>query len=221
MSLLESTDADMWVEHAAARRLVPDAARGQAVPWGAELADVNNDGLLDAVVSFGNLQVEGADWANPLAQPDGIYLQQPDGTFMDAASEWGMDDAGIGRGFVVADINRDGSLDLVKRDLNGPGVLYLSECSAAHWLRVELEQPGTANRHAVGATVRIWADGHMMQRTVTAGSTGIGSGGPPELHFGLGDRERVERVEVIWPDGTRSEQGGFDASRAVTLIKGD
>jgi hypothetical protein len=223
MSMLESASDDQWFDHAATRGLVADAGRGQVVPWGAELADVDNDGLLDAVVAFGNVEIEGVedgpDWANPMNQPDAVYLQQPDGRFVDAAEALGLDDHGVNRGFVLADVNGDGVLDVAKRDLTGSGALYLSSCTSASWLEVDLRQEDAPNGFAVGATVRVWADGRMHQRTVVAGSTGFGSGGPPELHFGLGSADRVDRVQVIWPDGTSSETNGFEARRRIRLSR--
>ncbi len=223
VALLESAGDDQWFDHARARGLVPDAARDQVVPWGAELADVDNDGLLDAVVAFGNVQIDGVeagpDWANPLRQPDAVYLQQPDGRFVDAGAALGLDDRGVNRGFVLADVNGDGVLDIAKRDQAGSGALYLSECTGAAWLAVDLRQDDTPNGFAVGATVRVWAGGRLHQRTVSAGSTGFGSGGPPELHFGLGDVDRVDRVQVIWPDGSASETDGFEARRRVAFSR--
>lgn len=224
MALLESAADDQWFDHAPVRGLVADGTRGQVVPWGAELADVDNDGLLDAVVAFGNVEIDtegssGPDWANPLEQPDAVYVQQPDGQFLDLGPELGLDDRGVNRGFVLADVNRDGVLDIVKQNQSGSGALYLSRCTDASWLMVDLLQEDSLNRFAVGATVRVWADGKLHQRSVSAGSTGFGSGGPPELHFGLGEADRVERVEVLWPDGTRSVTDGFDARRRVQISR--
>ncbi len=222
MAMLESAGEDQWFDHAAVRGLVADGSRDQVVPWGAELADIDNDGLLDAVVAFGNVEVEkgavGPDWANPLHQPDAVFLRQPDGAYLDLAGELGLADEGVNRGFVLADVNHDGVLDVAKRDQDGSGVLYLSECTDAAWLEVHLRQE-RRNRFAVGATVRVWADGRMQQRTVSAGSTGFGSGGPPELHFGLGQAETIDRVQVVWPDGTVSEAEGFSPRRQVTFTR--
>ena len=207
LSLMLSDGAGRWVDWADALGLVASAERGQAVGWGAELADIDNDGALDAVVAYGHLEVDLDGWDNPAHQPDALFLQQPDGHFVDVAPEWGVDDAGSQRGFGVADLNRDGWLDLVKRDLSGPDVVYLSRCGAAHWLMVSLEQLGSQNRFGVGASVRITAGDEVWTRTVTAGGTGFGSGGPPEVHVGLGALERVDRVEVWWPDGATTLVG--------------
>ena len=90
-----------------------------------------------------------------------------------------------------------------------------SRCTPAGWLSVDLRDPRSANPFAVGATVRVWTQGVMHQRTVSAGSTGFGSGGPPVLHFGLGDTEWVDRVDIIWPDGSISTAPGFEPRREV------
>jgi hypothetical protein len=52
------------------------------------------------------------------------------------------------------------------------------------------------------------------------GGTGFGTGGPPEVHFGLGEVDRIERIEVRWPDGTESWVAfGEAADQTVTIIR--
>jgi hypothetical protein len=221
ISLMESDGDGHWFDWAQAADLRPDEARGQKVGWGAELADVDNDGDLDGLVAYGALDVDRADWENPDDQPDALFLQGDDGTFQDVAGEWGVDDPGKNRGFVVADFNEDGWLDLVTRDTDGPSTLYLSRCGSDHWLEIALEQPAAANRNAVGARVRVLAeDGRHWTRWVTAGGTGYGSGGPPEVHVGLGDLDRIDRVEVLWPDGEQSWVGfGAAADQRIVITR--
>ncbi len=219
MSLLLSGGNEGWVDHASVRGLRSDVGRQQEVPWGAELADLDNDGDLDALVAFGHLEVDGHDWYNPEEQPDAVFLQGDDGSFVDVGEAWGMADRGVGRGFVVVDLDRDGFLDVVKRDLVGPSVMYLSRCDESAWLRMELRQPGRHNGFAVGATVTVWADGVRQQRTVLAGGTGFGSGGPPEVHFGLGDIDAVDRIEVRWPDGERSVVRDVMARQSLRITR--
>ena len=186
----------------------------QSVGWGAELADMDNDGREDLSVAYGFLppdEVSRETLPNPITsdyvdgirvdQPNSVYLQNPAGDFVDVAPAWGLDDRGVSRGFVLADFNQDGFLDWMGRDLKGSTRLYLSRCGANSWLSVQLSQP-SPNRDAVGAKVTVFAGDKRWVRWVHRGSTNVASGGPTVLHFGLGDVARIDRLEVRWPDGS-------------------
>ena len=54
----------------------------------------------------------------------------------------------------------DSRLDVAKRDQAGSGALYLSRCTDASWLAVDLRQEESLNRFAVGATGMLhWSSG--------------------------------------------------------------
>jgi hypothetical protein len=150
-----------------------------------------------------------------------LFVQQSDGTFVDEAPDWGVDDLGTGRGFVVVDLDDDGWLDIVKRDLAGPSRSYVSRCGRNHYMKVELRDPASMNRFAIGATVRVVLDdGRSLVRWVNAGGTGFGTGGPPEVHFGLGEDRVIDRVEVTWPDGQISWVGfGLPSDQTLTVTR--
>jgi enediyne biosynthesis protein E4 len=195
LRLLESQEDGRWVETSYVRGLELDRTTGREVGWGAELADMNNDGLLDAVVSFGHWPPRPG---NPLQQPDALYLF--DGTtFTQSAERYGLDDMGQGRGFALADLNNDGWLDVVKRELFGPARIYLSRCDDRAWLRVRVRTDGPNNRQ-IGAHVVVESEGVEQHRWVVAGSTSLSSGGPAEVHFGLGDADFVN-LTVVLTDG--------------------
>jgi hypothetical protein len=224
LSLMQSGEGGRWFDYAAVRGLVPDSERGQRVGWGAELADLDNDGDLDGLVAYGAIEVDEEveqGWDNPEVQPDALFLQQPDGTFVDVAPEWGLDDGGKNRGFVLADFDDDGWLDAAMRNLDGQNTLYLSRCGSEHYLKVRVRDTAIANQLGVGARVKILAeDGRSWVRWVTAGGTGYGTGGPPEVHFGLGELQQIERVEVLWPDGTESWVAfGAGVDRTITVSR--
>ena len=199
IKLMESGPQGFYLDHGPARGIAPDPTRDQQTGWGAELADLDNDGLLDATVAYGHIGVSDPRRRNARRQPDALYLQTEAGDFVDVGAEWAVADAGHNRGFVLADLNDDGWLDIAKRDVDGPSKLYLSHCGEASWLRVDLRMPGM-NTRAIGARVILEAEGQRWERTLVAGGTGYGSGGPPEVHFGLGDVETIDRLTVLWPD---------------------
>ena len=215
--MLSSPSLGMWVDYSVDRGFVPNVADDQVVGWGAEFGDMDNDQDLDAAVVFGKLTT--AFISNPQNQPDGLWIQQDDLSFVDEAAAWGVADRGVGRGLAVTDLNGDGWLDIAKADVSGPGLVHLSNCGENAWLRINLRDETTANTHAVGARVRVKTVKGWMERTLVAGGTGYGSGSHPEAHFGLGSEEAVLNVEVDWPDGTTQRLGTQPARHVLTITR--
>jgi enediyne biosynthesis protein E4 len=198
-----------------ARSNVPINTRTQVYGWGAEFGDVDNDADLDLAMTFGYWSFYDGT-GDPLEQPDGLWIQGADGTFADQAPALGVADTGISRGVVLADVNNDGFLDIIKRVLNGMTPMYQSNCGDEGWLRVSLRQPGP-NTRAVGAKVRVEAGGRSQVRWVQTGSSGMYSGQPLEVHFGLGMVDAVDRITVFWPDGKRSVVENLPSRQKITV----
>ena len=199
-------------------RTNPGSARNgdQVYGWGAELGDIDNDTDLDAVMLFGYWSYyDGA--GDPLWQNDGLWEQYA-GTFTDVAPTMGLSDRGVGRGVVLADLNGDGWLDIVKRHLNEPTAMYMSNCGAESWVTIDLRAPDTANTYAIGAMVRVTTSTGSQVRWVQSGSSSIYSGGPVSAHFGLGDASDA-RIDVIWPDGDVSTFPQVEVRRHVTITR--
>ena len=70
------------------------------------------------------------------------------------------------------------------------------------------------NSHAIGARVRIQAGGVWQTRWVQA-SGGLFTHLPAEVHFGLGDSERIDTLVIDWPDGVRSRWTDLEARRRI------
>jgi len=108
------------------------------------------------------------------------------------------------RSSVMFDLDNDGDLDIVTNDFNSePQVLIsdLAETRTIHWLKVTLV--GTAsNRNGLGATVRVHAGGQIYTK-YSDGKSGYLSQSVLPLYFGLGDADKIDRVEVDWPSGRK------------------
>lgn len=181
--------------------------------WASEMHDFDNDRDLDIYVVFGYLNAEPY---NPPGQPDALYVQQFDGSFVEQATSLGLGDTGMSRGVAILDINDDGWLDVVKPNKNTAAKIYLANCGAESWVRVKLEQPG-ANSKAIGARVRVLQDDQSWTRWVSLSSTGLASSVPPEAHFGLGNLTTIQRLEVRWPDGEFSQYEQLEANQILTI----
>jgi hypothetical protein len=160
--------------------------------WGADVADLDNDGDLDVVVVFGAMGDEPG-------QPDAVFRQDNVGQFTSVGEEWGLADETTGRGLILADLDHNGWMDIVRPNLAGEGTVDLSPCGSNSWLEVALLAP-PPNTRGIGAVVRVITDTHSQQRSIYAGGTSYASGGPPEVHLGLGNATTAD-IEITWADG--------------------
>ena len=127
----------------------------------------------------------------------------------------------------MLDFDHDGDLDLAINHNpgdagdagRGAAVLLRNDVGSRRaWLALELVGR-ESNRDAVGAVARLEAGGLTALRRVDGGS-GYASQHGRRLHFGLGDAERVDRLEVRWPSGRRQVFGDLPARRLVRLVEG-
>jgi hypothetical protein len=220
-SLLESIESGEWIATEAARDLTVRRDSHQA-GWGVEMGDLDNDGDLDIISSFGKWEnlpetMDGYDEINPSAQHDAVYIMNDQGTFDEVAADWGLDDSGIGRGLVLADINNDGWLDIIRRRIFDDPIVHLSVCDESAWLTVDLEDTQTANRDGIGARVQVTIAEQTWTRWIRAGGTSIASSGPPVAHFGLGDHDSIDSLTVEWIDGSVSTYTDVPTRRSLTI----
>lgn len=187
---------------------------GQDFGWGCELQDLDNDTDLDAPMVMGRWRLE------PPMQYDAMFVQDEGGRFTDLASsdEWDMADGEGGRGMLTFDVNHDGHLDLIKKHIDAPTLIYQSHCSDRTWLKVDLIGP-SPNRYAIGAKVVVSHGSEQWVRWVHSGSSSLYAGGPPTVHFGLDDIDTVDSVEVFWPDLSTSVYQDVPTRRRLTITQ--
>ncbi|MGB6946997.1 MAG: CRTAC1 family protein [Bryobacteraceae bacterium] len=108
------------------------------------------------------------------------------------------------RSAAIFDLDNDGDLDIVTNDFNSaPQVLVsnLSDRHPIHWLKAKLV--GTvSNRDGLGATVHVTAGGTTITR-YNDGKSGYLSQSSLPLYFGLGEAQKIDRIEVDWPSGRK------------------
>lgn len=135
-------------------------------------------------------------------------IDQPNRLFGWRKGQWtalDMGDAleprGAGTGAAVGDFDGDGRLELVVshgESQTQPLSLYHTQPNGYSWLRVLPLTPQGAP--ARGAIVLLRAGNRTQIRAIDAGS-GYLCQMEPVAHFGLGELEGVESVEVRWLDG--------------------
>jgi hypothetical protein len=173
--------------------------------WGGLFVDHDNDGTLDLFTTQGDW------WHEPSErEPSPVQLLRFDGSrFVDASDETGLSATGSFRGAVGQDFNNDGILDFLVSSVFGHHKLFLSEgCTRNTWLSVTA--PNSA-RVQVIAGDEVWTDWALS-------SSSFGAHTQPIAHFGLGDLETVDRIEVVLPGGeTVTIDGPIDTRRHVQI----
>ncbi len=160
--------------------------------------DVDNDGWIDLYLGNGGPQMGRRD-------PDVLYRNRGNGTFVDATEALGLGHVGKSHGVTFADYDGDGDLDLyVPSGGAQPGdywhnVFYLNEGFDGHWLVFQL-QGRQSNRDGLGARIEVQCGERRQIREVASGYS-FGNSNSLEAEFGLGDCARAERVSVRWPSG--------------------
>jgi hypothetical protein len=191
--------------------------------FGCVFADMNLDGSLDLVVANGHIDdtVRNIRGNVGYAQPPHLFLNTGTGSFRDAAALVGPAFAQprVGRGLAYGDFDRDGDIDLLMTTNNGPAVLLRNDQSSGN-RSVRFRLVGTtSNRDAIGASVRIEHGGTSQSRLVKSGSSYLSQSELP-VTFGVGRRDRIDRVLVTWPSGTTQEFSGVVAGREYECTEG-
>jgi len=76
-----------------------------------------------------------------------------------------------------------------------------------------------SNRDGIGAVVKIEAGGVTQTRMVRSGSSYLSQSELP-VTFGIGKRDRVERVIVEWPSGKTEDFRNVGAGRLWVCTEG-
>jgi tetratricopeptide (TPR) repeat protein len=149
-------------------------------------------------------------------EPSRVWRNEGNEVFKELAVELGLADTGDGRGLAIADFDGDGDLDVYISNQGQDGVLYRNEIgSRNNWLQVDLVGT-TCNRDAIGARVTLVSEGSSQVREVNGGN-GDHSQCPYRLHFGLGQRKAIDRLEVRWPNGYVQRLTGIRPNRILKI----
>jgi hypothetical protein len=190
--------------------------------FGVMFLDADLDGRLDYFQANGHLEDEIAkvQASQTYAQPPQLFWNAGAASKLEfipmTARELGDEFVRpiVGRGASAADIDADGDLDiLIAATGAAPRLLRNDQDLGRHWLRLKLVGNGsTSNRDAIGASAALYAGGERQVRSVMPTRSYL-SQTESILTFGLDDATEIERLELIWPDGSRQTLSGLEIDR--------
>jgi len=191
--------------------------------FGTRFMDYDNDGMRDLFIANGHVldNIERYHAGTQYAEPKLMFRNSGHGIFQNVSDRLGPDFqlARVSRGAAIGDFDNDGDLDiLVSNNGQAPQLLRNDGGNANHWLEILLI--GTkSNRDGVGARVKVSA-GDLVLYDQRKGGMSYQSAQDPRLHFGLGQRSKIDEIEILWPSGMVTKLSNLKSDQIVAVEEG-
>lgn len=185
--------------------------------WSVLFSDLDNDSYQDIIVTNGiNRNIKDNDFNTFLEQKKDkkdqdlfalskqtnvepitnfAYQNQGDLTFKNVSESWNFAKNGFSFGSAYADLDNDGSLDLIVSNSNAVASIYRNNSNSNNFLRVEVKDKGV---QVLNAQIKIVSNGITQIREIHP-VRGYQSSSSPIVHFGLGQNELIDSLIITSP----------------------
>jgi hypothetical protein len=207
--------------------------------WTPSVADFNNDGLRDIIVTNGfpkdvtdhdfiayrreAVQLESK--ATTLSEIPQVKLHnyafsnKGNARFTDVSKDWGFTKPSFANGAAYADLDNDGDLDMVVNNINDEASVFKNNLNDAatkpHYLSVKLKGDKN-NVNGIGAWIEIYYNGQQQAYEETP-YRGYLSTVQLNPHFGLDSVSIIDSLIVKWPNGKRQLVQNIKADQTVVV----
>ena len=197
------------------------AATSRTTAWGVGAYDFGNVGRKDlftanAAILDNSMEIEH----RPYELPNSLFRNMGNMHFSDVSSSSGpsFKVASAHRGAAFGDLNNDGKIDILVTVLNGsPEILMNRTPSQDHWILLKLVGVQD-NRDGLGTQVKI-STAHGSQYNQATTAVGYNSSSDKRVHFGLGQDEIIDSIQLHWPTGVVQTLTHIKADQVLTIVE--
>ena len=193
------------------------------VKWGNGLVDFDNDGDRDIFIACGHLHdnVELFDNVTSYHVKNILLENVGQERFVNISDKCG-DGLAVklsSRGAGFDDLDNDGDIDaVILNSRREPTILRNDSDNNNHWIQIRLKGVKT-NRDGIGAHVKV-TSGDLTRLDEVHSGRGYQSHFGTRLHFGLGNRDKIDRIEVSWIGGGTDVFENIAVDQLITLTEG-
>ena len=192
--------------------------------WAPVVTDFDNDSYRDIIITNGfpkdvsdhdfmvyndkvNANTPKSEVLNKIPQiklRNYAYRNNGDVTFSNATFDWGLGIPSFSAGAAFADLDNNGTMDLVVNNTNDEAFVYRNNGnksdSANHYLQIKFKGDKN-NINGIGAWADIYYDNGKHQTYENNPYRGYLSTMQCITHFGLGKVDMIDSLVVRWPNG--------------------
>ncbi|MDG2471031.1 MAG: ASPIC/UnbV domain-containing protein [Pirellulaceae bacterium] len=123
------------------------------------------------------------------------------------------------RAVLAIDIFEPGKLDLVVRQVGGgPLKFFRNRFPKSNYLKVSLNGI-QSNRMGIGSRLIAHLGDRKIVRELFP-TNSYQSQQPAWVHFGLGKQDKIDKLEIQWPNGLRQELKDLSVNRHILVVEG-
>jgi len=192
--------------------------------WGLKFFDYDNDGDLDLFLTngFPDDLIEQYSHLVTYKEPPLLYHREGK-VFRNVSAQSGpiFSQPLAARGMAIGDFNNDGAVDvLISVNDGAPVLLQNHAASGNHWLGVKLIGK-SCNRDAVGTRLTV-SSGDWKRHRMKVGGGSFLSSHDPRIVLGIGNRTKIDSLEVKWPkpSGVMQRFTNLPIDRYITITEG-
>ncbi len=152
-------------------------------------------------------------------QRNKLFRNNGNGTFSDVGFLEGVDSVSDGYIVALSDLNKDGKMDVVLRNADpgsvdnkfGPVEVFLNQTTNGNQSVILTFESTSGNKDAIGVTAEADIGGKTLTRQLIANNGTAQS--EKLLHFGLGNKNSIDELRVLWPSGKMQTLKNIPAGR--------